>query len=164
MGISYNFIRFLLSEKIDIQPAFFTIFRESNATGYCFVIALHVEVMADVRVIIFFVGIALTACHESLFIFPHHLEIRISNLCCRFAPRSVEVRARVLSTFATISKMTVGLVYGEVIGGFLICAGLFFFRSEFQRIKILSRTVFVDFSKAIFSPGFAEKGLFLRRR
>ena len=48
MGISYNFIRFLLSEKIDIQPAFFTIFRESNTTSDRFVIALHVQVMADI--------------------------------------------------------------------------------------------------------------------
>ena len=164
MGISYNFIRFLLSEKIDIQPAFFTIFRESNTTSDRFVIALHVQVMADIGIILFFVGIALTACYKSLFIFPHHLEVSFSNFCCSFAPRSIEVRTRILRTFAAITKMTVSFIRSEVVGSLIVSAGLLFFWCECQRIEILGCTIFVDFRKAIFAPSFTEKGLFRRRR
>ena len=164
MGISYNFIRILVSEKIDIQPAFFAIFCESNTAGDCFIIALHVEVVADVGIILSFVGIAFAASHESFFIFPHHLEESIGCFSCSFAPRGAEVRTRILCTFAAIAKVTVSLVFGEVISGFLIGTGLLFFRCKRQRFEIFCRTVFVDFRKAIFTPGFAEKGLFRGRR
>lgn len=164
MGNSYNFIRFLLSEEIDIQPAFFAIFCESNTAGDCFIIALHVEVVADVGIILFFVGIALATSHESLFIFPHHLEESFGSFSCRFAPRGIEVRTRVLRAFAAIAKVTMSLVFGEVVSSFLIGTGLLFFRCKRQRVEIFCRTVFVDFRKAIFTPGFAEKRLFRGRR
>ncbi len=86
MEISYNFIRYLLSEEIDIQPAFFAIFRECDTAGDCFVIALHIEVMANVGIILFFVGIALAASHKGFFIFPHHLEVCIGCFSCRLTP------------------------------------------------------------------------------
>ena len=164
MGISYNFIRILVSEKIDIQPAFFAIFCESNTAGDCFIIALHVEVVADVGIILFFVGIALATSHESLFIFPHHLEESIGCFSCRFAPRGIEVRTRVLRAFAAIAKVTMSLVFGEVVSSFLIGTGLLFFRCKRQRFEIFCRTVFVDFRKAIFTPCRAEKRIFCRRR
>ena len=164
MGNSYNFIRILLSEEIDIQPAFFAIFCKSNSASNCFVIALHIEVMTDVGIILSFVGIAFAASHESFFIFPHHLEESIGRFCRGFAPRGAKVRARVLSAFAAVAKVTVSLVFGEVISGFLIGASLLFFRCKRQRFEIFCRTVFVDFSEAIFTPGFAKKGFFRRRR
>ena len=164
MGISYNFIRILVSEEIDIQPAFFAIFCKSNTAGDCFIIALHVEVVADVGIILFFVGIALATSHESLFIFPHHLEESIGCFSCSFAPRGAEVRTRILCTFAAVAKMPVSLVFGKVISGFLIGTGLLFFRCKRQRFEIFCRTVFVDFSEAIFTPCRAEKRIFCRRR
>lgn len=164
MGNSYNFIRILLSEEIDIQPAFFAIFCKSNSASNCFVIALHIEVMTDVGIILSFVGIAFAASHESFFIFPHHLEESIGCFSCSFAPRGAEIRPRVLCAFAAVAKMPVSLVFGEVISGFLIGAGLLFFRCKRQQFEIFCRTVFVDFSEAIFTPCRAEKRIFCRRR
>lgn len=78
MEISYNFIRYLLSEEIDIQPAFFAIFRECDTAGDSFVIALHVEIMAYVGIILFFVGIALAASHK--FFSSSHIILRYASV------------------------------------------------------------------------------------
>lgn len=160
-GIAYFFAMSLFydvaSEKVDIQPAFLAVFGEGDAAGDSFVVAFHVEVMADVGVILFFIRIAFATRHKRFFVFPHHLEESIGGFCGGFAPASREVRARVLRPFPTSLEMTMSFVFGKVVPRLLVGAGLFFFGGKCQRSKVFGCTVFVDFIQASLTPVVAKE-------
>lgn len=48
-------------EKVDVEPAFFAVFGKGDAASDGFIIAFHVQVMTNVRVIFALIGISLTA-------------------------------------------------------------------------------------------------------
>ena len=99
-----------LREEIYVEPTFLAIIGKRYSAGDGFVVAFHVEVMADVGVIFVFFRVALATGHKSFFVFPHHFEVSVRNFDGCFTPRGVEVRARVLSHFTTIAKVSVSLV------------------------------------------------------
>ena len=153
----YVKIKILQSEEVHVEPSLLAIIREGDAAGDGFVVAFHVEVMADIGVIFVFLRIAFAARDEGFFVFPHHFEVSVRDLDSRFAPRGTEVRAAVLRPFPAVAKVAVSLVCREVIGGFLVGAGLFFFGGKRQGAKVFCRTVFVDFVEAGLTPVIAEK-------
>lgn len=145
------------SEEVHIKPSLLAIVREGDAAGDGFVVAFHVEVMADVGVIFTFLRVAFAARDEGFFVFPHHFEVGVGDFDCGFSPRGTEVRAAVLRPFPAVAKVAVGLVCREVIGGFLVGAGLFCFGGKRQGGKIFCRAVFVDFVEAGLAPVIAEE-------
>ena len=66
--------------------------------------------MTNVGIVFVLIRVALAACHKGFFVFPHHLEVSVRDFDGGFAPRRVEVRAAVLSTFAAISKVTMSFI------------------------------------------------------
>ena len=152
------------SKEVHIEPAFFAVIGEGDSAGDGFVIAFHIEVVADVRVISFFVWVALAACHKCFFIFPHHLEVSVGDFDGSFTPRRTEIRAGILSTFAAIAKVTVSFIRGEVIASLLVSAGLLFFGGKSQRIQIFCSAIFIDFVEASLTPIFTEERIACRRR
>ena len=163
MNWDFFYIPDLLSKEVHVEPAFLSVFGKRDTAGDGFVVAFHVEVMADVGIILVFIRVAFTACHKSFFVFPHHLEVSIGNFDGRFLPRSAEVRARVLSAFAAITEMTVCFIRSEIGGGLVIGASLLFFGRKRQRFQVFGSSVFIDFIEASLTPILAEEGFFRRR-
>ena len=146
-----------LREEIYVEPTFLAIVRKRDSASDSFIVAFHVEVMTDIRVVFFLIRVALAACHEGLFVFPHHFEVCVRNFDGSFFPRSVEVRSGILSHFAAITKVSVGLTRLHVSCSLVVGTGLFFFGGESQGAEIFGRAVFVNFIQAFLTPMFAEE-------
>lgn len=139
-------------EKVNIEPAFGSIGVFGNAAGDCGVVGVsHVQVVADVGVVLVFSGIAVAAFHKLLFV-PHHVEVSVYDFFFGVSPFQIDVWTGILCGFAAVAEVSVCLVGFEVRSGFFIGAGLLGLGGKRQRLQILGGAVLVDDVEAVGAP------------